>query len=1042
MLDQRRVAAQPDDNRDAFREQLFAERYANLRAWAIYLTGQESAADDLVHDCFVQWMLSRTRLEEIENIDGYLRTMLRNMHFSRMSRAAQRLQDTTLSIADYDSGQLGWTAIEPPRRMQAAEDLHQICAYACFRKESSKAGSVLILRFFHNYFPTEIASVLNSSRNCVDQWQRLARREAKLFMNRPGGLRFVNGGSPARHPVRYLRSDCDLMLDLRELIFNSCRGDCLSQKELHEAYAGGNGEALTTTKLAHIVSCAKCLDAANQSLGLPSLAERYRGDSTEPTDPPSEANSGGASGGGSRGGPTELGTKLAQRLRETHEHKPKELRVAVNGVLVSSMKVTSDLSELDLNLPPEDPIEFVEIFSEQGIQLLFFSINSSGPRYEQWAWIELSEGRVLEATYQNDSGPSLHVVYKDPASDEAHDRGSTPDENALSSPLTVVPDFDVLSESNVRARRGLRALGRRLINTLRRGTTPSIVAESAQETSLNQAYGVSFLSSVNGPGNQHSRWRLAFVVLACVVVAAAFLFFKASLSHDLNATMLLERSLLAEQVAQKTPDRISHRVFNLEERRSAEGAIVARRRIDIWRHEVNGNSARRLYDDSNRLIAGAWQNSDGSRTVFHHGSRPRSETALIAPGDLLLDLENIWQLEPSANFFRALIAEPGAVEVQERSTTYVLTYEKQRTIGASRLLKATLTLSKSDLHAIEQSLLVQRGNELREYRFAETTYELLPVRAVAPSVFDVEPELNGGAAELGRPGDWVHRDLTPSRVPPSLSTSIPPAASAELEVDVAYLLNRAKADRNEQVTLTRSAGGSLRVEGIVDTEPRKQEFLRALAPVIHNPAVKIEIRTVAEAMKRPVTLGPGPVEEAEETVNAVAADGELRAYFEKRNPAGPTDDAIRKYSSRVVKRAYDALFHAIELKRLVSRFANVDMQTVAPGARAKWLGMLHEQAAAFERETAALRHEMQPVFFPGVSTPSASGGPINSDADLARAVERLHKLALANNDAVRSAFTTSTQSSAVAVKSAAFWQALFSAEDLAKKIEHYQIEND
>ena len=108
MLDQRRVAAQPDDNReDSFREQLFAERYANLRAWAIYLTSQESAADDLVHDCFVQWMLSRTRLEEIENVDGYLRTMLRNMHFSRMSRAAQRLQDTTLSIADYDSGQLG-----------------------------------------------------------------------------------------------------------------------------------------------------------------------------------------------------------------------------------------------------------------------------------------------------------------------------------------------------------------------------------------------------------------------------------------------------------------------------------------------------------------------------------------------------------------------------------------------------------------------------------------------------------------------------------------------------------------------------------------------------------------------------------------------------------------------------------------------------------------------------------------------------------------------------------------------------------------------
>src|SRR6185436_16070865 len=156
------------------------------------LTRHESTADDLVHDLYVQWMLSRTRLEEIENIDGYLRTMLRNMHFSRMSRAAQRLQETTLSIADYDSGQLGWTAIEPPRRMQAVERLHQICAYACFRKESSRAGSVLILRFFLDYFPTEIAGILGSTRHCVDQWQRLARREVKLFIEDPARLRFVD----------------------------------------------------------------------------------------------------------------------------------------------------------------------------------------------------------------------------------------------------------------------------------------------------------------------------------------------------------------------------------------------------------------------------------------------------------------------------------------------------------------------------------------------------------------------------------------------------------------------------------------------------------------------------------------------------------------------------------------------------------------------------------------------------------------------------------------------------------------------------------
>src|SRR5215217_7567903 len=179
MLDQRRVAAQPDEKR----EQLFTERYESLLAWALRLTNQQrDAAEDLVQDAFVQWVLARTKLEEIENIEGYLRRMLRNMHVSRMSRSAQQLHESALSVLDYDSFRLGWPAIETARRMQASEELHQICAYACSRKESSKAGSVLILRFFHNYFPTEILRILNSSRNCVDQWQRVARREGKLFM--------------------------------------------------------------------------------------------------------------------------------------------------------------------------------------------------------------------------------------------------------------------------------------------------------------------------------------------------------------------------------------------------------------------------------------------------------------------------------------------------------------------------------------------------------------------------------------------------------------------------------------------------------------------------------------------------------------------------------------------------------------------------------------------------------------------------------------------------------------------------------------------
>ena len=1039
MLDQRRVAAQPDEKR----EQLFTERYQSLLAWALRLTNQQrESAEDLVQDAFVQFMLGRTRLEEIENIDGYLRRMLRYMHLARVSRSAQVLDETALSVADYDTCRLGWTAIEPQRRMQASEELYQICTYACSRKQSSKAGSVLILRFFLDYFPTEIARILNSSRHSVDELQRFARREAKLFMNEPRRLRFVAAKSASeRQQIKYLKSDCDLMLGLQRMIFDSCQGECLSQEQFQEVYANGNAEALTTTTFAHVVSCPRCLDVVNSLLGLPLLSERYRSEAPIDKEPPPDDKGGGTSGDGTSHS-SDLGEKFGRRLRETHEHKPHELRIAVNGFVVSSLKVGSELSELNLNLPQDDPIEFVEVCSEQGVQLLFFSVNPIGRQHEQWAWIELSEGRSLEACFQNETGqPSLRVIYNEPVTEDAFVTGETPDTNTLSSPLFVVPDVDQLREPNLGAgqvrlwtRRLLgicRVLGRRPV-VAEENSTEQTLADSLEQASRNNE--VRILTFITGD-RRHSQRRLApLVLLISAALIGGLLYFKASLSPALTATALLESAGVAERRAPQVPDKVRRRYIRLEERRSAEGAIVAQRKIESWENRASGDRSRRLYDDSNKLIAGAWQKADGSRMVYHHGSKPQPQPALTSPANLLLNLEDVWQLEPSAQTFGELIAEPALVRVEERSTTYVLIYDKARAVGASLLLKATLTLNKSDLHASEQTLMVQRPNESREYRFVVASDELVPKNATA---FEIDSELIGGAGQFGRPGDWALRDLTSSHVPPSPSTSTPSPASPELEVDVAYLLNQAKADRNEQVALTRSAGGSLRVEGVVDTQQRKDEFLRALAPVSNNPAVKIEIHTVAEATQRPANAGSVSVHRLEARTNTIAADEKLRAYFEKQNPSGPTDESIREYSSRIVQGAYRALFHAIELKKLVNRFANVDMRTVAPDARIKWLRMVHEHARACARETSLLFDELQPVFFPGPTTHAAEDISIRSDAELAHAVEKLHQLALFNNEGIRSAFTIS-RGSATNVNSSQFPRSLLRVESVAIRIGQYE----
>ena len=63
---------------------------------------------------------------------------------------------------------------------------------------------------------------------------------------------------------------------------------------------------------------------------------------------------------------------------------------------------------------------------------------------------------------------------------------------------------------------------------------------------------------------------------------------------------------------------------------------------------------------------------------------------------------------------------------------------------------------------------------------------------------------------------------------------------------------------------------------------------------------------------------------------------------------------------------------------------------------------------------------------------------IQSDAELARAVERLHQLALFNNEAISSALTISSHSSAVTIKSSQFRKSLISAANVAKRIGQYQ----
>ncbi len=358
------------------------------------------------------------------------------------------------------------------------------------------------------------------------------------------------------------------------------------------------------------------------------------------------------------------------------------------------------------------------------------------------------------------------------------------------------------------------------------------------------------------------------------------------------------------------------------------------------------------------------------------------------------------------------------------------------------LVRATLVLSRTDLHAIEQTLTIQQGNEQREYRFIEMSYERRPTSAVAPAVFEPDAEFLGPSATR------IERNVEERKLSSIEPQPVMPArvvATAELEVEVLQRLNQAGTLLGEQVSLKRTQEGTLRVEGIVDTEQRKNEILQALEVVAHNPAVRLNVETVAavlEAQKHKtaqqsrsesssaITIQPVEVTQAQIPVYV-----ELRQYLSRAKgiPNDQVDQEIRRITKRVLDHSIQARLHALALKQIVERFSPADLQTMDPEARRQWRSLISEHVQMFLRESTALRRELEPIF--STAAPAETALEVTTDAELTRAAKRLFELASANDESVSNSFSLyAGNQGAAPVKSAVFWRSFRSAEKLAEKI--------
>jgi hypothetical protein len=365
------------------------------------------------------------------------------------------------------------------------------------------------------------------------------------------------------------------------------------------------------------------------------------------------------------------------------------------------------------------------------------------------------------------------------------------------------------------------------------------------------------------------------------------------------------------------------------------------------------------------------------------------------------------------------------------------------------VLKTTLTLRKSDLRAIDQTMLVEvEGDnpQLREFHFHESGFEGHPAEKVQPRTFEPEPELLGPIAHRNATARIEEAPSQPLTSTPATGSALGAAELAAIEIEVLHLLDQIGANLGEQVSVARMPDKTLNVEALVDTNERKEEIRRALQPVSANPAVKLKVQTFSEALAQrqaapPRRIGVG---EIEILGSKIPVYDDLRRYFGALGRASEGDAAVRRFADRILDLSSQAMSHIWALQRLAQKFSPQELAALTPEARAKWLTMISGHARHFEKAIKILRSDLEPIFFAAAPRNSAANGAKDKveadlkgadDAGLIIAINRLFELATVQDQEIHSAFTLSNESgSSLGVKAPLFRYRLRRAEALADYI--------
>lgn len=702
--------------------------------------------------------------------------------------------------------------------------------------------------------------------------------------------------------------------------------------------------------------------------------------------------------------------KLRRGSQEVFEHEPRELFLSIDGAPQTSRKIETELTEIKVELA-EMP-EFIEIFSEQNVRLAFLSLTEDSAGFKKL--------REFPFHFSNDRKICLEIE-KTPTQIRLRATFENPhfaDEALLAETISEDLSFDEFLRDLKTEPVEAQIFGA-LLDSRRQN-------ESSFGARLKAAF--SFINP---------KAAFAGATLAAVLVAALLLTNLFVPGTKVSAAELIEKTVAAEQSSESDTEKIIYRVLDFEEK-SADGATLKKRRIEILKDAARKLSVRRLFDENNQLIAGEWRRADGVSTIYRLGKTSELRLAKTDRDIIGENLENVWQLSLSAKSFQTLIELPENATAETENGGYRINYGAAAENG---ITKAVLFIN-NNLRADKLFLTVKQNNATREFFFTEAAFEQKPSASVEKAAFEPNPEFLKTATIAGKTNpEIVNSEKLPESVEES-KAALPaenPAASAatpELEVKVLQLLNQVNALSGEQINITKTPAGKIEIRGIVDAKRRRDEILGALSEVRGNPAVSVSIQTAEEAAKtKPAQKPDGTLESITlESRNSIPAGDALREYFAAQ---GVSEDRleteVRRFASASLAKSSQVRRSALQLKQIAERFSPAELAKMDEPAKTNWRRLIRQNASVLAQNAENLRGDLRGAL--NIAAGNSSGNvDSSSDADLIRAAKRLFELSMAIDRDVRASFSAGGGRGAAAVKSAGFAGNLAEIIGLARQL--------